>query len=586
MKKQKLFSSSVLLVVLLTLSCTMSGDYLDEISNKISSDENPYLTDGIFEQSIILTITEAGPDVISLTWTEPDDDDFSHVEISWSPGPDEPAVIEKGSNTFDLPAGGEGVVYEINGVAVALNGDSSEGSVISIRTPSYQRSVSCIYTAEELLAINDNTETLQGFYILRNDLSLSGYSSGEGWISIGSNTTPFYGVFDGNGHTISDMVINRTTQHVGFFGSAVSAYIENVTLESVDVTGQNQAGGLIGSTAAGTIVRNVEVSGSISGISEIGGIAGDFSEAFIYDSRSFVNVSGTDRVGAFFGKSQASTAESCSASGTVSGTSDLGGFGGLLDSLDIDNCTASVNVTGTGAQIGGFAGTLASSDLLEVAVDGNIQGDGNVGGFAGYITQTSLSRCSATGTATGSANYTGGFVGGLYDSQIVECWATGDVNGVNGVGGFAGNHEVTSSGAVTRAFATGNVSGSDSVGGFAGDSNTASYTDCFARGNVTGTNNYGGFVGNNNGSAFTRSYSAGNSGGNGFHGTYVATDSYTDCFHDSTTSGNTVSDEGTLPLTTLEMKNSSSFPTWDFTNTWTIDPSVNWGYPHLQGMAP
>ena len=57
-----------------------------------------------------------------------------------------------------------------------------------------------IRTAEELVAIGTDRETLSGSYILMNDLTL------DDWVPIGrmdkDGETAFDGTLDGNGHTI------------------------------------------------------------------------------------------------------------------------------------------------------------------------------------------------------------------------------------------------------------------------------------------------------------------------------------------------------------------------------------------------
>jgi predicted small secreted protein len=85
-----------------------------------------------------------------------------------------------------------------------------------------------ISTAEEFNAIRNR---LDGHYVLEEDIDLSGY---ENWDPIGTfqpasedpedAETPdpakvFSGTFDGNGHTISNITINRPSDMaVGLFG--------------------------------------------------------------------------------------------------------------------------------------------------------------------------------------------------------------------------------------------------------------------------------------------------------------------------------------------------------------------------------
>ena len=76
-----------------------------------------------------------------------------------------------------------------------------------------------IRTAEELAAIGTDRETLNGSYILMNDLTL------DDWVPIGrmdhDGETPFDGMLDGNGHTITINGFSTDTDNtacVGLFG--------------------------------------------------------------------------------------------------------------------------------------------------------------------------------------------------------------------------------------------------------------------------------------------------------------------------------------------------------------------------------
>ena len=76
-----------------------------------------------------------------------------------------------------------------------------------------------------------------------------------GWLPIGGETNPFAAVFDGNGHTISNLAIRRDQTYVGLFGVTGSgAAIRNLGLVDnlVDYTGTSDSdiyiGGLVGAS--------------------------------------------------------------------------------------------------------------------------------------------------------------------------------------------------------------------------------------------------------------------------------------------------------------------------------------------------
>ena len=81
-----------------------------------------------------------------------------------------------------------------------------------------------------------------------------------GFLPIGNLTTPFTGVYDGDGHTISNLWIYRPFERrIGLFGyMADSTFseqteIKNLDLTSIDYTAQGQVGGLVGYNYGGVI---------------------------------------------------------------------------------------------------------------------------------------------------------------------------------------------------------------------------------------------------------------------------------------------------------------------------------------------
>lgn len=111
------------------------------------------------------------------------------------------------------------------------------------------------------------------------------YNSGTGWNPIGSQSTPFAGIFDGDGHTISGLHINlsdtATTAYAGLFGIVDGATICNLTLQDVDITVDTDTnayvGGVVGS-ARNAEIESCHITGIILSQSTqdtyVGGIAG------------------------------------------------------------------------------------------------------------------------------------------------------------------------------------------------------------------------------------------------------------------------------------------------------------------------
>ena len=96
-----------------------------------------------------------------------------------------------------------------------------------------------IQTAAELQSIQNN---LAAYYKLANDINLSGVT----WTPIGSSAAPFTGSFDGNSHTISNLIISQSSTRGGIFNFCYNAHITNLYLYNCHVSSGSESGVLIG----------------------------------------------------------------------------------------------------------------------------------------------------------------------------------------------------------------------------------------------------------------------------------------------------------------------------------------------------
>lgn len=154
----------------------------------------------------------------------------------------------------------------------------------------------------ELDKIRTNADTLAGRYRLTAHLDLSAYGN---WERIGDYSSPFAGVFDGNGFTISNLTIHTTANYVGFFGYTYGATIQNVRLTGINVTGVSYVGGLVGhavdKSGVGTNIINSSAEGVVTGEQTVGVLVGYNGTSAIIDSYSHGEVSVADNPGNSFG---------------------------------------------------------------------------------------------------------------------------------------------------------------------------------------------------------------------------------------------------------------------------------------------
>jgi hypothetical protein len=330
-------------------------------------------------------------------------------------------------------------------------------------------------------------DDLTGDYVLGNDLdsSTSGYDDhvgnpDAGWGPIGTGNDPFKGTFDGQGHTIADLVIDRPNEsRVGLFGDTLvvqsdPTVLENIELTSADVTGKSWVGTLVGSLTNATVKQ----------------------------ARAEGDVTGGDLAGVLIGSTGGGEVLDSSAHGTVTEAAGGGGFdvGGLAGKIHgtLERSFADVTVqAGATSHVGGLTGTISASardaSVTESYAIGNVTGDFKVGGLAGLNSSgddntLTLTNSYATGDVTATGNgFAGGLVGESGSSEnnldvVRNTYAAGDVMGDNGVGGLIGNNGSAQgdAGIVEYSYATGNVTGTNLVGGLLGSSSASSdVTGCY-----------------------------------------------------------------------------------------------------------
>ena len=194
----------------------------------------------------------------------------------------------------------------------------------------------------------------------------------EGWKPIGDNSTRsdatrFTATFEGNGHTISNLYINRpSTAHVGLFGDlGPRSNVRNLGIEGGSVTGDGFVGGLVGYNSGGTIsacYATGDASGSGSG-NGIGGLMGTNLGGTISACYATGDASGFRAVGGLVGSSNG-TISACYATGNVSvSTFYVGGLVGVAsDGSTISACYATGNVSGPLA--GGLVGATSNTGTV------------------------------------------------------------------------------------------------------------------------------------------------------------------------------------------------------------------------------
>lgn len=323
---------------------------------------------------------------------------------------------------------------------------------------------------------SSNDGTLQGMrgdvaghYVLGADIdasATSGWNGGQGFTPI-VGSSGFSGIFDGLGHNIDALYINRpSTISVGLFASTDgSAILRNVAIRGSAIVGLRNVGGLVGLNF-GTI-SDVQTTGSAAGFEDnVGGVAG-INLGSVRRSSSLATTAGFGRsIGGLVGNNfDIGRIEDSHAVGTVSGAIEVGGLVGTNDG-DVVSSYATGPVTSLDRAAGGLVG-LNGGLIVNSYATGAVAGVTYVGGLVGF-------------NESGS-NF----------SNIRQSYATGAVSGTRAVGGLIG---INSRGVIADSFATGTVSGNLQVGGLVG-LNRDQLVRVYASGAVTGNTSTGALVG-------------------------------------------------------------------------------------------
>lgn len=297
-----------------------------------------------------------------------------------------------------------------------------------------------VSTAADLayLANKVNTQTATPtyeYYKMTDNINLT-YNE---WVPIGiygNENQYFYGSFDGNGYTISDLYITQPNQnYVGLFGYAKDSNINNLTvtgaIESITTENVMYLGGIVGYT------NNVKLNGLSAKYFNVGGITAPGETA--------------SSVGTIVGKSENGKMEHCTSEdcsiNLKSGKYNAGMIAGACvsdmadcDVISTDEGLFSVASSVDSAYIGGMCGQFLGTTAERCSVNApyfsnNIKARASgvgllIGGFAGWLNGevkvcsvkfTDDTKNSMTVDGTGYV-YVGGFSGaGGSDAKITDC---------------------------------------------------------------------------------------------------------------------------------------------------------------------
>ena len=296
-----------------------------------------------------------------------------------------------------------------------------------------------ISTAAELRQlsemVNDGQNTSNVTFVLEKDIDLENIPFTP--IGIGYNGVEdprFKGVFNGNGHIISNLNIDEITSwdYCGLFGYVDGGMIKNVGIKNGIIDLDNNA------LCSGLLAAEVENS----------------------------------------------QVENCFATGKINTEWSAGGLVWELFGSTMENCYADVDINVEEVAGGLVSALYSNAELRNSFSNGNVVGrlsGALVGTAEEYIT---ISNCYSTGSAQGRSK--SGFIGEIFDyapdvwNDISDCVSYSKISGNDKKGGFIGNIYANNPSALTINNCQVLSQNLDFVGGFDGDG--SAYTDIINNG--------------------------------------------------------------------------------------------------------
>lgn len=213
-----------------------------------------------------------------------------------------------------------------------------------------------------------------------------GVPSGSNWVPVCSDVSElsdgYSGSIEGNGYKIQGILVNQSTNYVGFIGFMYNnSSVTNVNFDNCYIYGIESTGVVAGRAQNGTLISNVSVTSSmISGTSKVGGIVG-------YNYRRI--------------KTGVNESLAC-----------------IINSSTDEHTT----IYGTGTEVGGICGYNYGAAIIGCVNNADVQGSSCVGGVVGYSREyykdnvnSYVVACTSTAnaniTAIGDNGQAGGIIG-------------------------------------------------------------------------------------------------------------------------------------------------------------------------------
>lgn len=387
------------------------------------------VSDAYLYQLSLVHITDDGEEAILL---EPS---FGNLTTSYAASVDHTvdavtltAVPQNGSAVVAVVVDEEVATLDKDGrTEIALD---SGTNVISISITSPNGKISKTYTltvtrnapAPERLQIS----TADGLKAFADEINRGTYGDTSGmtveltadialddssWTPIGNEGKYYFeGLFEGNGHTISNLMLDvQSGRYLGLFGASAHTTIRNVHVTGVFCNNEDAKSGYIGGIVG--LAQHCEITGCTAKIT-----------AACASGKTMGMV-----VGGIVGEADYCHIVNCESDATLSGKAYgfWGGIAGATVGTELVNCVNRGSIVASDGTsyvlVGGIVGTAQSgsrvSQCRNLGVVSHLSGSGTAGGICGQSIASEVSECTNVGSVSSKTTGAAGIVGQVTTSE-------------------------------------------------------------------------------------------------------------------------------------------------------------------------
>ena len=301
-----------------------------------------------------------------------------------------------------------------------------------------------VTTAQELTEAFANSVNI---IELGADITLEGE-----WTPVGNAEKPWYGVFDGKNHTISNLTINNSDYTAFIAYTAEGTTIKNLIFDNVAINSSKYGAALVCVAEKNTTIENVTVSGKVNATSYAAGIVlmnnDDDDNVIIKKCVNNAAVASKRAGGIAAWVTGGSTIEEVVNNGDITGEISACGITNRIQG-SIKNAKNYGDIVGNGTEpSSGIAGIQTGVSTYEycynygsvktTADNPNASAAGILGQAPSSSSVATLNYCANYGDITAEQSYAAGIAYSLYGSINANyCYNNGAVNGADGAGAIA-----------------------------------------------------------------------------------------------------------------------------------------------------